>query len=127
MGLYNFQSRFVPMVESGTKTHTIRAMRRFPDVPGKTLHLYTGLRQRGARLLKRARCTAVQAITITDRQRVAVDGVWLSADECDALARSDGFSDFAGMMRFWHGRLPFFGQIVHWSGDASALMAWRCM
>ena len=51
MGLYNFQARFVPFILNGAKTHTIRAIRTNPDKPGNTLHLYTGLRQKGARLL----------------------------------------------------------------------------
>ena len=41
MGLYNFKSQFVPAILSGTKTHTIRAVRANPDKPGNTLHLYT--------------------------------------------------------------------------------------
>jgi uncharacterized protein YqfB (UPF0267 family) len=115
MGLYNFHSRFVPMILSGHKTHTIRATRAHPDVPGKTLHLYTGLRQRGARLLKRVECTEVQSIAITEQQEVILDGNRLSDDECEQLARLDGFANFTDMMAFWNGRRPFVGQIIHWA------------
>lgn len=101
MGIYNFQPRFVPLIESGAKTHTIRANRLHADVPGNTLHLYTGLRQRGARLIMRTRCTDVQSIVITGREHVYVDEVKLSADECEVLARLDGFDNFADMMAFW--------------------------
>ncbi len=45
MGLYNFKARFVPFVLDGSKTHTIRAKRRYPAKPGDTLYLYTGLRE----------------------------------------------------------------------------------
>jgi uncharacterized protein YqfB (UPF0267 family) len=38
MGLYNFQSRFVPKILAGEKTHTIRAVRANPDKPGNVLH-----------------------------------------------------------------------------------------
>lgn len=118
MGIYNFQKRFVPMIESGAKTHTIRATRRFPEKPGKMLYLYTGLRHKGARLLKRVRCSCIQLIEILKGRRVSVDGIPLSSDECEALARSDGFKDFAEMMTFWEGRLPFYGRIIHWEdGD----------
>jgi type IV secretory pathway protease TraF len=117
MGLYNFQKRFVPMIEAGTKTHTIRAPRRHPDEPGRMLHLYTGLRQRGARLLKRVACVAVQEICIKKNSEVLIDGVKLSTDECEALARSDGFGSFQEMMRFWDGRRPFVGQVIHWGGE----------
>lgn len=116
MGIYNFQSRFVPAIEKGAKTHTIRATRAYPDRPGQTLHLYTGLRQPGAKLILRALCTSVQAISISDRHEVWIDGQRLSADECEALARSDGFGCFKDMMGFWRGRLPFAGQVIHWRG-----------
>jgi hypothetical protein len=125
MGLYNFQPRFVPFILDGSKTHTIRATRARPDEPGKTLHLYTGLRHKGAKLLDRVICTKIEEITIDicpenfldddpELFRVTIDGVVLDRDECETLARRDGFENFANMMSFWDGRLPFRGQIVHW-------------
>lgn len=56
MPAFNFQARFAPMIESGAKVLTMRVPRadgRFPaplDAPNP-LRLYTGLRQKGARLL----------------------------------------------------------------------------
>lgn len=114
MGLYNFQERFVPFIASGAKTHTIRAPRRHPDVAGSFLYLYTGLRRKGAKLLLIATCTRVQQITITAFTNVMIDGQRLDDDECEALARSDGFVSFDDMMQFWEGRLPFHGQVIHW-------------
>lgn len=121
MGLYNFQARFVPYVEDGSKMHTIRAPRKRQEQPGNMLHLYTGLRHKGARLLKRVQCAKVQAI------RISVDGIWidgvkLAGDEADLLAWRDGFRRngndstcaFEYMLSFWEGRLPFEGQIIHW-------------
>lgn len=117
MGLYNFQARFVPFILSGEKTHTIRSIRANPDKPGNTLHLYTGLRQKGARLLFRAECIRVEEIVITPGSMVRVAGQWLEEDECEALARRDGFPDFASMMKFWkepRDRTPFRGHVIHW-------------
>lgn len=117
MGIYNFQPRFVPMILSGEKTHTIRALRVNPDRPGNTLSLYTGLRHKGARLLMRTPCTAVQNILITPGGVIRIDGLYLEGDECEALARRDGFSSFAEMLEFWQSpktRLPFRGHIIHW-------------
>jgi hypothetical protein len=122
MGLYNFQSRFVPFILAGEKTHTIRATRSNPDKPGNTLHLYTGLRHKGAQLLMRAPCLKVEEIEIDACGHecncdpfVSIDGVELSASERDALAKRDGFPDgFNQMLEFWAGRLPFKGQIIHW-------------
>lgn len=140
MGLYNFQKRFVPFILSGEKTHTIRALRAHPDKPGNTLHLYSGLRTKKAKLLMRVPCVKVETITFTvwrdpDRDSadeelehvlVTIDGNTLYADEKDAFARSDGFKDFADMVAFWRARhgvaggntLPFNGQIIHWKCEA---------
>ena len=114
MGLYNFMPRFVDPILRGEKTHTIRARRRYPDRPGSTMHLYTGLRQKGARLLMRRLCVKVQDIEITVGG-VTLDGVRLDADEREALARSDGFASWGEMLWFWDGRLPFKGNVFHWS------------
>jgi hypothetical protein len=121
MGLYNFQARFVPKILSGEKTHTIRAIRAVPDKPGNTLHLYTGLRRKGAQLLMRVPCVKVCEIEIDACGHecncdgfVSIDGVELSASERDALAVRDGFTDFDEMLDFWAGRLPFKGHIIHW-------------
>ena len=120
-GLYNFQSRFVPKILSGEKTHTIRGVRANPDKPGNLLHLYTGLRHKGAKLLMRVPCIAVEEIEIDACGHecncdplLVVDGVELDATERDALARRDGFGDFNEMLNFWAGRLPFKGHIIHW-------------
>lgn len=127
MALLNFQKRFVPHIEDGTKRHTIRATRKTPFKVGEMLHLYTGLRQKGAQLLFRAPCVKVEEIAIRHDTKapsiihVFIDGERL--DECEkrVLAERDGFragpDSFEEMMRFWEGRLPFRGQIVHWDYD----------
>jgi len=134
LGLYNFQRRFVPKILSGDKTHTIRGLRAHPDKPGNLLHLYTGLRQKGARLLMRVPCLRVEEIEIRREialvdppsgdawsvNTVIVGGVRLSLDERESLARRDGFENFAEMMKFWDGRLPFRGHIIHWQFPPSS-------
>ena len=120
MGLYNFQPRFVPFILSGAKTHTIRALRAHPDQAGNTIHLYSGLRHKGARLLMRAMCTRVEEITIRQtraakyRYEIIIDGQVLDSDEITDLANRDGFACFGDMMDFWKGRLPFTGHVIHW-------------
>jgi hypothetical protein len=121
MGLYNFEERFVPKILSGEKQHTIRGVRKHADRPGKTMHLYTGLRHKGAKLLMRVRCDKVEQIEIkngaffdTNHASVVIDGIELDQSEREALARRDGFDDFEQMMQFWDGRLPFVGHIIHW-------------
>jgi hypothetical protein len=114
MGLYNFQPRFVPFIEDGRKKHTIRAIRANVDKPGNIVHLYVGLRHKGARLIGRFECTRVESIVILPGYRVYVEGVELSKSECESLAKCDGFQNFMEMKEFWDGRLPFTGTIIHW-------------
>jgi hypothetical protein len=112
--LFNFQRRFAPKILSGEKRHTIRAKRKRETKPGELCHLYTGLRQKGAQLLMRSPCTRVQDIEIDVDSSISIDGVLLSIDENEALARADGFRDFLEMQEFWDGRRPFRGDIIHW-------------
>ena len=53
MGIYGFKPQFEPLILNGTKFHTIRARRKYEDVPGNTMHLYVGLRTSFARLVAR--------------------------------------------------------------------------
>ena len=127
MALLNFQVRFVTKIEAGEKTHTIRAWRHRlnrksqqrevkPIRVGETLHLYTGCRQPGARLLMRVPCTRVESIEINAQTSgmVEIDGVPLDHSEREQLAMRDGFDNWDAMLAFWEGRLPFSGQIIHW-------------
>jgi hypothetical protein len=122
MGLYNFREQFTAKILSGEKQHTIRKIRAVPDKPGNTLHLYTGLRRKGARLLMRVPCVKVEEIEIRDGAfgdetfaSIVIDNYELDADEREALARRDGFPNFPTMMEFWREReLPFRGHIIHW-------------
>lgn len=131
--LLGFKERFVPYIEDGSKTHTIRALRGTSPRVGEICHCYTGLRRKGARLLGRWPCVAVDAITIEwvalspeGTLLITVNGVELDRDEANALAWSDGFRSFSRaravieMHAYWyhlHGRaaFPFTGQLIHWA------------
>jgi hypothetical protein len=125
--LLGFKRRFAPLVEDGSKTHTIRD--REPPQVGETLHCYVDPRQKTMRLLGRWECVAVDVITIAwvrngpradPEIEVAISGLRLQADECNALAWRDGFRSngrdgaFAEMMEYWKGDLPFKGWLIHW-------------
>lgn len=123
MGLYGFKKQFAPFILSGKKTHTIRALRKHPDKAGNTLHLYTGLRTKKAKLLMRVPCVKVEEIEIDGcshecacLESITIDGVELSESECEALAKRDGFSSLDEMAEFWKYRMPFKGHIIHWKG-----------
>jgi hypothetical protein len=104
MGIYNFKPQFVSFILDGSKRHTIRASRKYMDKPGDMCHLYTGLRQKGAKLLFRAPCLKVEEIFIDSRELTAgstfidmrVNGIPLSWDEKNELAWRDGFRGIDG-------------------------------
>lgn len=121
MAAYSFKKRFVPAIQAGTKGHTIRSDRKDGRVPkiGEKLHLFCGMRTKGCfRILPNAPpCKRVERIFINVTpigKTVVIDGHLLDKDEKERLAQADGFSDFAEMMAFWEGRLPFAGNIIHW-------------
>lgn len=131
MGLYNFKARFVPLIESGAKTHTIRELRKHPSKPGDLLYLYEGLRtKRARRILPPVPCLKVEQIEVSRRLldgavipraivgfTVKIDGQSLSADGIEAFARRDGFRDFEELIAFWRAqkrRFPWRGHVIHW-------------
>ena len=123
--LLNFQKQFVAKILRKEKRHTIRAKRKRRPRVGEICHNYTGLRQKGARLLGRWPCVKVQDVMIdvhpiTGFGMVFVDFECLSLDEREALAISDGFVSFSQMLLFWKGRLPFVGDMIHWDPDQPA-------
>lgn len=129
MGLYDFKPRFVPFIRDGRKRHTIRAKRKnHTDKPGDTCHLYVGLRTKKVKLIGRFPCVKTEKIRISEVMGSRV--IWigdqlLSDSEEETLARADGFSSFHEMMKFWDGRLPFTGEIVHWKYGKEYLAKWR--
>ena len=128
--ILGFSKQFVPYVLDGTKRHTIRGERKDGKrpQPGEMLHLWTGLRQKGAAFVLRAPCLRTEEVEIwlaPPLYHVEIAGNILDAAEMDALAWRDGFrfddqmgdksaGCFGLMMRFWDGRLPFRGWITHW-------------
>jgi hypothetical protein len=125
--MLGLQDRFVPFVEDGSKTHTIRARRKGPRqiVAGDRLDLYAHPRQKTMRLIRRYKCVRVEPIVfvVTGRTNggwvrsldIYVDGVLLNFDEASALAWRDGFrpkgssEKYPGasvelMARFWDSR-----------------------
>lgn len=137
MPALNFKPQFVEPIRERRKRHTIRAKRKVPIKVGDELHLFCGMRTKECRRILDypKECTRVQDIIIRECGRcggtgeiacssthyescpvfeIIIDGQYLAKDECELLAVADGFDGFASMMRFWEGRLPFEGNIIHW-------------
>lgn len=123
MALLGFQARFVPLIERGEKTHTIRGPRADIHL-GTRLDLYAAPRTKSMRLIFRAPCIGIEQIRILPDDpsreiysaRVQLRGCWLDPSELDGFAKRDGFADFQEMRRFWmvHRTLPFDGFVFHW-------------
>lgn len=131
--LLGFKRQFAPFVENGTKTHTLRGVRKIAPHVGETCHCYVDPRQKTMRLLGRFPCVKVDPVTldfepvgVAYRLRVTIADQTLSFDEAVEFARRDGFrgeDPLAEMARFWisTSRLtdhlesrPWHGTVIHW-------------
>lgn len=141
-----FKDWFIPYIEDGSKTHTIRAGKRWRV--GMRADLFANMRQpkrfdkkgrqiAGQRLIFRAMVTRVQDISITlvggqysfdndSELQVRIDRVLLDPAETEAFFRRDGFRQpdnipaFNLAAAFWRDRLPFEGQLIHWDYNTRA-------
>lgn len=119
--LLNFKKQFAPAVEDGSKRQTIRQHRKDGKrvQPGDTLKLYTGLRTRGARLLRTSQAEHVCSVqlNVSSRQLI-IDGRLFDVTEKADFARADGFPSFSAMVDFFRDQYAietFEGYCVSWS------------
>lgn len=122
----NFQKQFADDVESGVKAQTIRRCgKRKPPKVGDELQLYTAMRTKYCRLLRRVKCTEVMMITIhTSNQWVShfVDNgfgfVWLpiTGAALTKLFVEDGFDSLEQFCNFFASEhSPIFeGYLIKW-------------
>jgi hypothetical protein len=133
--LLGFKRRFAPMVEDGSKTHTIRAKRKGKQWrPGMMCDCFVDSRQKTMRLLGRWMCTKVEDALIYERGDgsfgVIVGEHELDNAEKNTFAWRDGFRSngvdgaFEEMIAYWkeeHGNgnnaLDFAGDLIHWRFD----------
>lgn len=133
MVAYSFNKIFVPQVESGLKTQTVRGHRKRHARVGEPVQIYTAMRTRYCRKLidPDPVCTRVDEISIwipepgPDRQvpagveAIEINGVPLDAEAIGAFAFADGFAPIWHPPRKGYGYRP--------KVTASTLMAcfWR--
>ena len=123
--ILGFKKQFVAAVANGTKPHSIRAGKRWRE--GMNIQFYTDVRQRTMRKIRPDGVAqeVLDCFIEDSRQlgtkmflpRICLAGRMLMANECQELARNDGFPDFARMLEWFranHG-LPFDGQLIHWT------------
>lgn len=140
--ILGFKEQFVPFVEDGSKTHTIRAGERWKV--GMRADLYARPRQKDMRLIFRDLVTKTDPIRIEHSGRVGfqlvkntsifIAGNELKDFELDLFAWADGFREdcdinepygvvgaFEQMVAFWESEHKFgrkvhcfHGQVMHW-------------
>jgi len=132
MPALNYHARFAPLVESGEKLQTIRAMRKIPIKPGDDLYHFTGMRTKACRRLGGSTCAEALQIDII-RTPGGVRAVFLQMcnggsqrrignKEIEALAKADGFPDVDSFWTWFTGddplpeshHVPFHGQLIKW-------------
>jgi hypothetical protein len=117
---FSFRDQFVQRIRRGTKRHTIRAKRKTRPRVGQTFYGLTGIRTANCQRIFQSPITKVEDITIdagVPELRIWIEGVELTRDETEQLARRDGFRDAEQMQKFWrsyHGARPFSGDLIHW-------------
>lgn len=119
MPALNFKACFCELVETGTKTQTIRRKRKHPIRIGDRLVLYTGMRTKQCRKLLEATCSMEREIRITEGG-VKIDGVSLPRVAVENLAQQDGFASVDQFRAFFRSNygLPFSGQLIEWHTNA---------
>ena len=129
----NFQPRFAPLVEAGTKRQTIRPLGKRTIKVGDRLVFYQGQRTKNCRKLGEAVCKSVERIKIIHGGKMRNEGmVWFEIDgkmkkislcELGILASMDGFtsaeygfrakSEFLAFFRTRYGN-RFEGTVIRW-------------
>ena len=90
--IIGFHQRFWPMVQDGSKTHTVRGRRKQPVKVGDTMHLFGRVRQPGMFLLldPPPHCVAVDTIVIYEDAIFFGDGRVESDAEWERLNKAVG-------------------------------------
>lgn len=127
MPAYSFQERFVPFVDDGSKTQTIRKRRKGQAKPGDTVYCYFGMRTKYCRKIREGWCLAVQEVRIYSDGRLYINSTQILGEFRDVFAWLDGFRPegsslqnpagaFELMHRFWKQThaLPFIGDVIYW-------------
>lgn len=116
-----FEPRFVELVRSGKKQHTIRGYRKRPIQVGHFLSLRRWkdqpYRSQQERIIESSvRAVSVQDIMFTSDNGIEIDGVQLKLRQAQDLAVEDGFGSLVEMIA-WHYAahgLPFNGVLIRW-------------
>jgi hypothetical protein len=136
MPALSYKSRFVSLVATGEKPHSIRAWRRRHFKKGDALMHYTAMRTKQCRKIRRDTiCTAAAEIFIDATKGIVVvnggsrfyrDGAQ-TLTQIEELARRDGFADAEEFFAFFNRgfNLVLCGQLIEWDPFANPPSAIR--
>lgn len=115
-----FENRFVSLVKSGEKRHTIRRMRKGPQIEAGT---ELSLRHWNAKPYRSKQieiggtvCVKTSGFVLSETGAMVVGGVELDRTESERLAIVDGFNSIAEMVD-WHrnaGQLGCELRLIEW-------------
>lgn len=125
MPALNFQKRFVPLIQNGEKTQSIRSLGKRKFKEGDKLYLYTGQRTKSCELVGTAVVSSIQRVWFYYRDTKLIEA-YIEKNACPhpltnfgllLLASFDGFDkDIAGFVNFFRENYGdnFAGQIICW-------------
>ena len=126
MAAYNFQKRYVPLIESGQKCQTIRMRRKNGYLPrsGDVLRLYQGMRTKACKLICEVCVTEVLPICVHTGNGcadVTLNNERLSNAQILELVKHDGFKDVRDFSEFFNGKYgpDLHAYLIQW--DASMM------
>jgi uncharacterized protein YqfB (UPF0267 family) len=117
MPALNFKKQFAPLVATGQKKQTIRAMRKRPFRANDVLFLYTGMRTKNCAKILDTVCKSVEDITIDPKNgQIKLGDNYLSDNEIIELAKADGFDCVEDFYSFFEKNNTeiFVGQLIKW-------------
>jgi hypothetical protein len=116
--ILGFKPQFPPLIERGTKVHTIREDKKDRWKEGNLIHFATGVRTPKMNIFRTQRCEGIQKIKIVWRDgalypEIDIDGRRISINEQHTLARNDGFEKPNDFYDWFN--TNFEGKIIHWT------------
>ena len=128
MPALNYAAQFAPKVADGSKTQTIRSMRKRPFQVGDMLYHFNRQRHTDCKRLGFSIAEEVLSIDIFDKEGKTGLAVYLAVGsepdsgqrrlsnaEVRELAKADGFENIADFYAWFVGSRPHFrGQLIKW-------------
>jgi hypothetical protein len=122
MPAFSYKERFIPFIQDGSKSQTIRAFRKYLVEPGQVLSHFYGMRTKHCtRIIENTPCTEVKTIFIMESGSVYLAPVMEKETALGVLAALGGIAHVNIAHIKKHGALR-----VQLLDDASAdLLAWQ--